>query len=101
MTRGLNADIRDLIVQDQNLDSFHGGCRLPPGQLMNYWSIDQTLCAREPTVVAVFDDMLTTGSHFKAAKMLIRGQWPYVPVFGVFLARVCRPPVGDLSGFVF
>jgi hypothetical protein len=97
MMKGLDADIRDIIVQEENLDSFHGGCRLPPYRLSEYWSLDHDLCAGEPTAIAVFDDILTTGSHFKAAKILIHERWPNVPVFGVFLARVYRPPVEDFS----
>jgi hypothetical protein len=100
MMRGLQSDIRDMIFQSENIESFHTGCRLAPDQLKAYWSLDESLCHGRPAAIAVFDDMLTTGSHFKAAKMLIEDRWPDMLVFGVFLARVYRPAV-NLDELVF
>jgi|HubBroStandDraft_6_1064221.scaffolds.fasta_scaffold02206_11 hypothetical protein len=88
MTLGLDCAIRDLVLQTGNLPSFHDGCRLPPNMLVNYYKVDELLCAgANPEVVGIFDDVLTTGSHFKAVKAVIQGRWPGVPVIGVFIAR--------------
>jgi predicted amidophosphoribosyltransferase len=87
MTQGLVCDVRELVVQTQSLESFHDGIRLPPAQLVQYYKLDDALCERcEPRVVALFDDMLTTGSHFKAMKTVIQNRCN-VPVCGIFLAR--------------
>jgi hypoxanthine-guanine phosphoribosyltransferase len=42
----------------------------------------------EPKAVVIVDDVLATGSHFRAAKMVVRQRWPHMRVIGVFLARV-------------
>lgn len=90
MARGIRADIRDLITQTESLDCFHEGSRLSPHQLAKHYTLDQSLCHGEPDIVGLVDDILTTGSHFKAAKQLISGQWPSAFVVGIFIARVYR-----------
>jgi hypothetical protein len=86
-TRGLTCDIRELVAQTDDLESFHGGCRLTPAELTLYYRLDATLCNHRPSQVGVFDDVLTTGSHFKAMQMIIRNRWPGIPVSGIFIAR--------------
>lgn len=88
MTTGLACNIRELVVQTESLESFHDGSRLPPAALMAYYELDEDLrgCA-QPSEVTIFDDLLTTGSHFKAMKAVIRQHWPNVPVSGIFVAR--------------
>ena len=88
MCRDLACDIRELVIQTHSLDSFHGGCRMPPNELMEYYELDEELCdGEEPREVTVFDDLLTTGSHFKAMKAVIQQRWARVPVSGIFIAR--------------
>lgn len=43
-----------------------------------------------PNAVVIFDDVLTTGSHFEAAKRVLRANLPDVPIFGLFLSRTIR-----------
>ena len=88
MTRGLNADIRELVIQTDNLESFHGGCRLRPHELSGYYELDEELCdEHEPIEIAIFDDLLTTGSHFKAMKLALRRVFPDTSISGIFIAR--------------
>jgi predicted amidophosphoribosyltransferase len=88
MTRGLPCDVRELVVQTESLESFHDGYRLTPVELRGYYEIDENLCdCDEPREVTLFDDLLTTGSHFKASKSVIQERWPGVPVSGIFIAR--------------
>jgi orotate phosphoribosyltransferase len=49
----------------------------------------------EPEALVIVDDVLATGSHFRAAKKIVRKKWPHMRVIGVFLARACwrRPLV--------
>src|SRR5437868_579872 len=72
MTRGLACDIQELVIQTESLESFHDGRRLPPNELMEYYELDEELCdCQPPREVTLFDDLLTTGSHFKAMKAVI------------------------------
>lgn len=88
MATGLKSDIRELIIQTADLKSFHDGCRLRPEELAACYEIDANLSQGSvPARVAIFDDILTTGSHFKAASSCIRDVWPEVPLVGIFLAR--------------
>ncbi len=63
------------------------------GRIRDYKAIrrnfrmDESLVVPPLSPVALFDDMITTGSHFKAAKELIGDRFPTVPVYGVFIAR--------------
>jgi hypothetical protein len=88
MTVNLACDVRELVIQTENLESFHGGYRMPPHQLRQYYRLDEQLCdCEQPMEVTLFDDVLTTGSHFKAIKSVIQDYWPDVPVSGIFVAR--------------
>jgi len=94
LTRGSAADVRELIVQTEDLECFHEGYRLRPDQLARYYELDTELLEDSPREVVLFDDMLTTGCHFKAAQSAILQHWPDgVPIAGIFLARVVRPEV--------
>jgi len=42
-----------------------------------------------PDIVVLFDDVLTTGSHFKGIEIVLGERSPGVTVFGLFLAAPC------------
>jgi len=42
----------------------------------------------------VFDDFLTTGSHFRAMTSVLEAEFPGVPITGLFIAR--RVPQSDV-----
>jgi len=88
LTQGSACEVSELIVQTESLESFHDGCRLNPEQLAYYYRLNEIVSATiTPTVFAIFDDMLTTGSHFKAVKSTLTDRWPGVPTIGIFIAR--------------
>lgn len=64
-----------------------GGNRLSPNDLIRSWEIDLDKLAQISRDVIIFDDVLTTGSHFAALKQVIRQYRPTVEVRGVFLAK--------------
>ena len=99
MTRNLNGcDVRELVIQTEDLDSFHDGCRLRPHQLRDYYELDENLCEGDPPrEVTLFDDLLTTGSHFKAMQGVISERWPNVPISGIFIARRYLPQVENIE----
>lgn len=87
MTAGITADVRELIVQTQTLSAYHaGGVRNAVTLAQNY-RIDENLANPTPSRIAVFDDLLTKGTHFRAAKRVLQQRFPNVEVFGFFIAR--------------
>lgn len=85
---GRAADIRELVVQTQTIEAAHDAAVRPrPGDLVAVYAIDETIAEPSPQTVFVFDDVLTTGSHFKAMQRVLRHRYPGVPVVGFFIAR--------------
>ena len=82
-------DIRDLLKQSRDTQSSHSGWRPTPAQRKELITLNELQVDPEPKTVVIVDDVLTTGSHFRAAKMVIRHRWPRMRVIGLFLARVC------------
>jgi hypothetical protein len=96
MGHGLPCDIRELIIQTETIDSFHDGCRMTPDELRCFYQLDEQLCLPdEPSQIAVFDDILTTGCHFKAIQAMLLERWPDVSVSGIFIARRYFPAEMD------
>ncbi len=98
--RGLKVDIRELILQLESMAAAHESEDRPsPQDLIENYHIDEAIAEPPPTVVALFDDLLTAGAHFKAAQAVIETRYPGVPTAGIFIAR--RVPrtidVGDIE----
>jgi hypothetical protein len=55
------------------------------------FEIDESLANPAPTRVILFDDVLTTGSHFKAMQMVLQMRFPGIHMMGLFLAYTVRP----------
>lgn len=53
-----------------------------------------------PQVIGLFDDVLTTGAHFRAASTVLQRALPGVRVISVFIARRV-PEAADVEGFYF
>jgi hypothetical protein len=92
-------DIRSVVVLDENcgFDSKQKG--LSPAERAAHYSIDEDNADPAPDVVVLFDDVLTTGSHYKAIASVLQERFPAVAVFGLFLARAVRPPNDELFDF--
>jgi len=82
-------DIRDLLVQVRDTPPSHDGWRPTPEQRVRLMTLNELEVDPEPRALVIVDDVLATGSHFRAAKMLVRQRWPNMRVIGLFLARVC------------
>jgi predicted amidophosphoribosyltransferase len=87
-------DIRELLYQTKSTHSSSrsDGARLSPSELGEVYRFAQPLARPRPVRIVVFDDVLTTGSHFVAAKELLERRFPGVPIRGLFLARAIHPP---------
>jgi predicted amidophosphoribosyltransferase len=81
-------DSRDLLVQMKDTPPSHNGWRPMPEQRAKLLTLNELEVDPEPNTIVIVDDVLATGSHFRAAKMAVRRRWPHMRVIGVFLARV-------------
>ena len=96
-TQGLQADVRELVRQQASTEAAHlSDVRPTPAQLAANYVIDEAAAGGPPpTVIGVFDDLLTTGCHFQAMKATLAARFPEVPILGMFIAR--RVPDADFD----
>lgn len=81
-------DVRELIIQTQSTEAVHGMDDRPgPNQIVARYKIDEDLAVGLKRYVAIVDDVLTTGAHFRAAKSVLSDQFPEQEIIGLFLAR--------------
>jgi hypothetical protein len=94
LQRHFQIDIRELIVQNVSRETMHlTENRYTPDQLKSMYSVDQGLVLPAPSTIAIFDDMLTSGTHFKAISSILSNLYPNIPIYGIFLARRIFPAV--------
>lgn len=87
-------DVRELIVQTEDMEAAHTiDARRSPIEFRSHYEVDERLTEPTPRVIGLFDDLLTTGAHFRAAKGLLQDRFPGVPVIGIFVARRIIPAV--------
>jgi len=81
-------DVRELITQRVSTDAAHESDYRPsPEELVELYELDEALAMPEPEAIVVVDDVLTTGSHYRAILMVLSERFPDVSVFGLFIAR--------------
>ena len=95
-------DVRELVVQTESMDPVHVGdvVRRPaPEEIQALYRIDETLDKKltkpAPDTIAVVDDILTTGAHFRAAKSVLSTHFPETSIIGLFIARIVPVPAAD------
>lgn len=98
--KGCQCDVRELIVQREDMEAMHlHDDRRDPDAIKANYSIEESLTSPTPRVIGLFDDVLTTGAHYWAAKSLLVERFPAIPIVGIFVARRV-PTVSDpTSGF--
>ncbi len=84
-------DVRELIKIKKSRRAAHGNENRPTPQhhYVNF-EIDESLAAPVPVSAIIFDDVVTTGSGFKAMKRLVSERFPGVKIIGIFIARTSR-----------
>jgi len=60
-------------------------------ELIESMGIDEARAHPEPRTIGIFDDVLTTGRHFKAVQAVLRDRFPGIPVVGLFVVRRVPP----------
>lgn len=84
-------DVRPLVyLSSEGFDAKQKGLR--PAERAEHYSVDEDRADPEPETIVLFDDVLTTGCHFKAMEMVLKARFPEVEILGLFLARTVRPP---------
>ena len=61
--------------------------RPSPEQISSRYRIDDTLTEPVPDFLAIVDDVLTTGTHFRAMSSLLDARFPKARILGLFIAR--------------
>jgi hypothetical protein len=84
-------DVRELIEQIKSTEAFHEGQRLKPNELRANYNFNEADLNNLPASVGVVDDLLTTGSHYRAVKDMILERAPNCRVVGFFVARRAIP----------
>ncbi len=81
-------DCRELLIQATSTEAAHLQQDRPrPADIEALYQIDPGLAVPGPTVIGVFDDVLTTGAHFKGAKAVLQRHFPGITIIGLFVAR--------------
>lgn len=91
-------DVRNLVIQAQSTNAAHEvgvGDRVTVQELLDLYSIDETIAAPAPRAIGILDDVLTAGTHFRAMKIKLAERFPGVPITGLFIARRVFPPAAD------
>lgn len=100
MTQGLGSDVRELVLQSQDMTASHradpGRSRAKPEELYAAYDIDESVAAPPPRNILVIDDVLTAGAHFVAIKRRLSERFPSVgSILGCFWARRALPTASE------
>jgi predicted amidophosphoribosyltransferase len=85
-------DVRELLVLTDSARAHHeyqpDEKRPTPGNLYAILEVDPA-CLHPPVqqTIVLFDDVLTTGAHFKACKQKLKEALPGRPIIGLFIGR--------------
>jgi predicted amidophosphoribosyltransferase len=92
---GYDVDVRLLLKQTQSTEADHvAGERLTRDKLLKVLEVDEAALDVRPLrqKIILFDDVLTSGKHFKCCEERLRDVVPdTVPIIGVFVARCVFP----------
>jgi hypothetical protein len=87
-------DVRDLIVGVVDKPAMHtsGTPRPPPHEKIRDYALNIPAGYTPRPVILLIDDVLTTGSTYKACKNLLLSKFPDHRIIGIFIARRVKPP---------
>lgn len=90
--------MRELLCQRQSTDAHHASANTRDlHAIISNLQIDELQVGGlgPSTTFGVFDDVLTSGAHFRAAREVLTRRFPAATVIGFFVAR--RQIVGDTA----
>lgn len=92
IAKGSEVDYRELIYRTESIESSHQtSVRLSPNEHMQYLAVSEDLSTPEPKTAFLFDDIITTGSTYIACKQLLLKHFPFLKIYGLFIARRVIP----------
>jgi hypothetical protein len=89
-------DVRALVVQTESISASHeagDGERVTVEHLLQVYEINEALAVPVPQKIAIVDDVLTAGTHYRAMHSILSERFPQVPLVGLFIARRVFPEV--------
>jgi hypothetical protein len=93
-------DVRELILQRGTTAAAHqSDVRLRPKELVELYELDLHQLQPPPVRIAIFDDVLTTGAHYVAARTILAAEFPSAEILGCFIARRV-PETTDFAVFL-
>lgn len=87
-------DVRALVVQTESTTASHeagDGERVTVEELLAVYEINEALVALAPRSIAIVDDVLTAGTHYRAMHTVLSARFPNVPIIALFVARRVFP----------
>jgi predicted amidophosphoribosyltransferase len=87
-------DVRALVRQAASTAAAHEaaqGDRVTVEALLELYAIDEAHTAPAPQAIAIVDDVLTAGTHYRAMHRVLANRFPGVPIIGLFVARRVFP----------
>ncbi len=94
-----DVDVRQLVKQTESTEAAHeSNVRPTVEELLAIYEIDETLSEPAPRKIAIVDDVLTAGTHYRAMHITLTERFPNVPIVGFFIARRIFPQI-DLDEF--
>lgn len=96
---GQMVDLRELVIQPASTDAVHDSDQRPSlPQIEAGYVINHALMNPPPSLIAITDDVLTTGAHFVAMRNKLRAIFPATKMVGLFIARRV-PEAVDIEDF--
>lgn len=91
-------DVRELVRVTESIEPAHvrkaaGRPRPTVAEIEAVYEINEDIAAPTPTVIGLFDDVLTNGTHFRAMSNVLTARYINVPIVGIFVARCVHPPI--------
>jgi hypothetical protein len=87
-------DVRPLVIQTHSTAAAHeaeAGQRVSVEELLQLYRIDEGRAAPAPAAMAVVDDVLTAGTHYRAMHSVLQARFPGISIIGLFIARRIFP----------
>ncbi|MFB6456553.1 hypothetical protein ACE38W_14880 [Chitinophaga sp. Hz27] len=90
---GGEINLKEILYIDQNMKTSHlakNGERMKPTEIQECLRINENECQDVRDYIVIFDDILTTGAHFKACQATLQQRFPGKQIIGLFLGRTNR-----------
>ena len=94
ITKQFPINVREMVIQTKTTLAAHEaglGGRPTLHKLLDIYELNPDALDPAPVNIAIFDDVLTAGTHFRAMKTVLSRKFPGVPISGIFIARRIFP----------